>query len=490
MKSLEHILDGVEIIRVRGERETAVSRITADSRMVEGSALFVALKGVSTDGHAFIGKALELGARVIVAETTAPEELSEKVTWVQVPDSRKALARIASNFYDDPSSSLKLVGVTGTNGKTSVAFLLQQVFESLGYATGLISTVEIRWPGYMEPARMTTPDVITLNALLREMADGGCTHVFMEVSSHAVHQGRIDGLRFAGGIFTNITHDHLDYHGTFAHYISAKKGFFDVLPKGSFALVNADDRHGSVMLQNTAALRKSFALKHMADYKGRILENRLDGLLMRMNDQTVACRLCGEFNAYNLLAAYGAAMELGEAEDAVLAAISSCHPVQGRMDVIRDRQGRTGIVDFAHTPDALEKVIRTIRAFQKGSGRLVVVCGCGGDRDRAKRPVMGGIASRLADVAILTSDNPRSESPEAILNEMMGGVAEEHQPKVQSVTDRAQAIQVAARMLRTGDVLLVAGKGHENYQEIGGTRYPFDDKTVLKEALEKSVALA
>lgn len=490
MKSLEHIIDGVDIIRVRGDREAMVSQITADSRVVAGGALFVAVRGGSADGHAFIGKALSQGASVIVAETEETEDLPGQAVWVQVKDSRKALARIAANYHDDPTSGLKLVGVTGTNGKTSVAFLLHQVFETLGYASGLISTVEIRWPGHSELASMTTPDVVSLNAMLRRMADAGCTHVFMEVSSHAVHQGRIDGLRFAGGIFTNITHDHLDYHGTFANYITAKKGFFDGLPKGSFALVNADDRHGSVMLQNTGASRKTFALKHMADYKGRILENRLEGLLMRMNEKTVSCRLCGEFNAYNLLAAYGAAMELGESEDAVLAAISSCHAVAGRMDVVRDGQGRTGIVDFAHTPDALEKVIRTIRGFQKGSGKLVVVCGCGGDRDRAKRPVMGDIAARLADMAILTSDNPRSESPEAILEEMLQGVSAEHSTKVQTITDRAQAIQVAVRMLRSGDVLLVAGKGHENYQEIGGTRFPFDDKTVLKEALEKSVALS
>lgn len=490
MKSLVHILDGVDIIRLRGDREAMVSQITADSRMVAGGTLFTAVRGVVADGHAFIGKALANGAAVIVAETEVSDGVPANVAWVQVKDSRKALARMASNFHDDPSSALKLVGVTGTNGKTSVAFLLHQVFERLGYVVGLISTVEIRWPGHSERASMTTPDVVSLNAILRRMADAGCTHVFMEVSSHAVHQDRIEGLHFAGGIFTNITHDHLDYHGTFANYIAAKKGFFDSLSKRSFALVNADDRHGSVMLQNTAALRKSFALKHMADYKGRILENRLEGLLMRMNDKTVSCRLCGEFNAYNLLAAYGAAMELGEDEDAVLSAISSCQAVEGRMDVVRDTQGRTGIVDFAHTPDALEKVIRTIRGFQKGAGRLLVVCGCGGDRDRAKRPVMGDIAARLSDLAILTSDNPRSESPEAILAEMLEGVGSEHLSKVQSITDRAQAIQVAARMLRTGDVLLVAGKGHENYQEIGETRYPFDDKTVLKEALEKSVALS
>lgn len=474
----------MDILDIRGDREPLVSRITPDSRMVVAGALFVAVRGHERDGHAFIDAVCRAGARVVVAEEPPPTDWNEAVTWVQVADGRNALALMARQFFDDPSRHIRLVGVTGTNGKTSVVFTLYQLFTQLGYACGLLSTVKIQYPGHEEQARLTTPDVVSLNENLRAMVDTGCELVFMEVSSHAADQGRIDGLHFSGGVFTNITHDHLDYHGTFANYLAAKKSFFDRLPREAFALVNADDRNGSVMVQNCAARKSTFALKHTADFKGKILENRLEGLLLKIGPHAVSCRMSGEFNASNLLAAYGTAILLGEAEDKVLTALSSCLPPAGRLEVLRHPSGLTGVVDFAHTPDALEKVLRTLLGMKRPASRLLVVVGCGGDRDKAKRPVMGRLAARLADMALFTSDNPRSEDPDGIIREMMAGVDPEWRGKVQTITAREQAIQVAVRLARPGDVILVAGKGHENYQEAQGLRTPFDDKATLMAALE------
>ncbi len=448
--------------------------------------LFIAVKGAQADGHQFIPNALSEGVAVIISESAYINEGDSEVVWIQVLDSRKALGIIASHFYDSPSNELQLIGVTGTNGKTSVVYLLHQIYTKLGYVCGLISTIDIMWSDQKERARLTTPDVIQLNALLRKMANAGCSHVFMEVSSHAAHQRRIDGLIFKGGVFTNLTHDHLDYHGTFQEYLNAKKLFFDHLSRNSFVLINEDDRHGKVMVQNSAAKVSTFGLQHFSDFKGRILENRLEGLLLRINDKIVSCRLSGEFNAYNLLAAFGVALLLGEEEEEVLSALSACQPVKGRMEMIQDGMGRTGIVDFAHTPDALEKVLRTVKALKDSKRKIIVVCGCGGDRDTSKRPLMGAIASSLADIVCFTSDNPRSENPETILNEMMAGVHEEHRFKVQLITSREQAIQIAVRLAGHGDVIVVAGKGHEDYQEIQGKRFPFDDMMVLKAALETS----
>jgi len=483
LKSLEFLLRGVDILDIRGDRERNISRITPDSRMVGPDDLFVALRGSGQDGHDFIPAALAAGASVILTEQLIPADVPGSCTWVQVRDSRLALAIIAGNRFDHPSRELRLVGVTGTNGKTSVVYTLYQLFTMLGYSCGMISTVRILWPGHDEPARLTTPDVLALNEILRRMADAGCGMVFMEVSSHAAHQGRIAGLAFAGGIFTNLTHDHLDYHGTFAAYRDAKKSFFDGLSADAFALVNADDRNGMVMVQNCRARKATFGLKHLADYKGRILENRLEGLLMRMGNQTVSCRMSGAFNASNLLAAYGAARLLGEEEETVLSALSACRPPEGRLDVFRHPSGRTGVVDFAHTPDALENVLRTLLALKQPEARLVAVLGCGGDRDKAKRPLMGALAARLADLAVFTSDNPRSEDPDAIIGEMLAGVPEDLRPRVQTITARDQAIQIAARLAGPADVILVAGKGHETYQEVQGQHYPFDDKASLMAAL-------
>ena len=484
MKSLEHIVTGVNVLHIRGDLGQQLAQVTLDSREVERGAMFVALRGTVIDGHQFIDRAVRSGAAAVMAETTPPDDLPDGVCWIQVADTRSALSQVAANLYEHPSTDLKLVGVTGTNGKTSVVYILNQLFTALGYPCGLISTVEICWPGHQEPARLTTPDILTIQRLLRDMANAGVTHVFMEVSSHAVHQGRIDGLQFAGGVFTNITHDHLDYHGTFANYIQAKKGFFDHLTRDAFALINEDDRNGKVMVQNTPAHVVTYGLKTMAEYKGRILENRLEGLLMKINDTQIACRLVGDFNAYNLLAAYGTAVQLGIREDEAIRALSTCAGARGRLEVIRHPAGRIGIVDFAHTPDALEKVIQTLRDVRQGSTRVIGVVGCGGDRDKKKRPIMGGIASAGCDLVMFTADNPRSEPVDQILEEMMSGVAPDDRGKVQVIADRRQAIQVAVRLSRAGDVILVAGKGHEAYQEVGGVRHPFDDVQVLNEALE------
>lgn len=474
----------MNVLQFRGDLGQPIARITLDSRSVEAGDLFVAVRGTVSDGHQYISQAIQSGATIIVAEEKAPEDLARDISWMQVSDSREALGRMAENLYDAPSKELRIVGVTGTNGKTSVVYLLYQLFTALGFPCGLISTIQIRWPGFQEDARLTTPDVISLQKTFRQMVESGVTYVFMEVSSHAITQGRIDRLTFAGGVFTNLTHDHLDYHGTFAHYLAAKKTFFDQLSKEAFALINLDDKHGKVMVQNCPASIKTYSLRTMSDFKGRILENRLEGLSMKMNDRQIACRLVGDFNAYNLLAALGAACSLGIDEEEALQALSGCAGAKGRLEILRHPSGRMGVVDFAHTPDALEKVINTLQELKPKQSRLVSVVGCGGDRDRQKRPVMGQIAAAGSDLAVFTADNPRSEAIQVILDEMVSGVAARDDMKVQVIADRKQAIQIAARLARVGDVILVAGKGHETYQDIGGVRYPFDDMKVLNEALE------
>lgn len=489
MKSLENILNGVTILQVWGDLSSKVSKITPDSRGVGIGDVFIAVRGPHLDGHDFIDHAIVAGSRAIVAEVAPNSRLTPELVWIQVDNARNALAKMASNFHGDPGMDMQIVGVTGTNGKTSVVSILYQIFSQLGFKAGLISTIDIQWPGHSHKASLTTPGILELQETLSNMRAAGCTHVFMEVSSHAIDQGRIDLIPFAGGVFTNITHDHLDYHGTFARYIQAKKAFFDHLPKGSFALINAEDRHAKVMVQNTRAQVATFGLKGMADFRGKILENRFEGILMRIGDQTVSCHLSGAFNASNLLAAYGVASLLGVESALILQALSLVKPPAGRMDWVRDAHGRLGIVDFAHTPDALEKVLQTISDLKLKEANIYLVVGCGGDRDASKRPLMGEIASRFADVAIFTADNPRSEDPLQIMREMMAGVPVQALNKIQEVSDRRQAIRIAARFAQSGDIILVAGKGHEKYQEINGVKLPFDDKAVLEEALQNISSL-
>lgn len=483
MKLLKDILYKVRIEQVEGSTNTAIEKITFDSRQVVPFRAFVAVRGTQVDGHGFIDKAVESGASAIVCEEL-PATLKEGVTYVRVANAMEALGILAANFFDHPSKELKLVGITGTNGKTSVATLLFLMFRALGYKCGLISTVEIRIGQKTIASTHTTPDAVRLNELLTEMLDAGVTHCFMEVSSHSVVQERITGLRFAAGVFTNITHDHLDYHGTFAEYIKAKKRFFDQLPASAFALVNADDANSAVMLQNTKATRRSYAVRTMADHRARVIENQLTGLHLNIDGHDVYARLVGEFNASNLLAVYSTAILLGEAPMNVLTALSDLEPPRGRFQVVRGGGDILGIVDYAHTPDALKNVLTTINDICAGNEQVVTVVGCGGDRDRPKRPVMAQIAASLSGHVVLTSDNPRSEDPMAILNEMRTGIAALDQHRVFVNPDRREAIRQAVGMAKAGDVVLLAGKGHETYQEIAGVKHPFDDAAVLKETLE------
>lgn len=442
---------------------------------------FVAITGAQSDGHAFIGKAIELGAVAIICETL-PDELVADVTYVKVASSGEAAARMAVAFYNHPSAEVKLVGVTGTNGKTTIATLLFKLFRQLGYSCGLISTVQNQIDDTIIPATHTTPDAISLNALLRKMVDEGCSYVFMECSSHAIHQHRITGLQFAGALFSNITHDHLDYHKTFDEYIRVKKKFFDDLSADAFAISNADDKRGEVMLQNTNATKYLYSLKTMAAFKGKILENALTGLVMTINDQEVHFRLIGTFNAYNLLAVYGAAVCLGVEPAEVLTALSMLTGAEGRFDYIISANNVIGIVDYAHTPDALENVLSTIKKLRKGYEQIITVVGCGGDRDKTKRPVMAQAACDWSDRVILTSDNPRTEDPEAILRDMEAGLSSAAKRKYITLVDRKQAIEEAVRMAKPEDIILVAGKGHEKYQDINGVKHPFDDKEILQKA--------
>ncbi len=479
MAVLQDILYKVSIRSVNGNTQSEVTGLQLDTRKVKNGDAFIAIKGSASDGHQFIGKAIELGARVIICEQF-PAEMNEEVTYVQVEDSSSAAGFIAHNFYGQPSEKLKLVGVTGTNGKTTIATLLFKLFTSLGYTCGLLSTVDNHIGKKVMPATHTTPDQVTINALLKEMLDAGCTHVFMETSSHAIHQHRIAGLQYAGALFSNITHDHLDYHKTFDEYIRVKKSFFDSLPASAFAITNVDDKRGVVMLQNTHARRYSYSLKTAADFKGKILENNLLGLVMNIGDQEVHFRLIGEFNAYNLLAVFGAAICLGEDKNEVLRSLSVLTGAEGRFDyIISPNEKVIGIVDYAHTPDALVNVLATIQKLRRGHEQIITVVGCGGDRDKTKRPVMAEEACKYSDKVILTSDNPRSEDPLDILKDMEAGLNTAGKRKTVSIADRREAIKTAVGFSKPEDIVLIAGKGHEKYQDIKGVKHHFDDKEEL-----------
>ena len=477
---LGNILQAITTGMVKGNLDKEISGIQMDSRQIKEGDLFVAVKGTQTDGHAYIGKAIEKGATAVVCETL-PETLSETVTYIQVNDSEDAVGRLATTFYGDPTSKLDLIGVTGTNGKTTIATLLYNMFRKFGYKAGLISTVCNYIDGEAIPTDHTTPDPITLNQLLGRMADEGCKYAFMEVSSHAVAQKRIGGLKFAGGIFTNLTRDHLDYHKTFENYLKAKKAFFDGLPKTAFALTNADDRNGLVMTQNTKAKVATYSLRSLAVFKGKVLEDGFEGMLLDINNREVNVQFIGRFNASNLLAVYSAACLLGKQPEDVLLLLSTLRPVSGRFDSLRSTKGYTAIVDYAHTPDALTNVLNTIHEVLNGRGKVITVVGAGGNRDKGKRPIMAQEAVRLSDRVIITSDNPRFEEPQDIINDMLAGLKSNDMNKVLSITDRKEAIRTACMLAQAGDVILVAGKGHENYQDIKGVKHHFDDKEVLSE---------
>jgi UDP-N-acetylmuramoyl-L-alanyl-D-glutamate--2,6-diaminopimelate ligase len=483
LKLVKDILYKVGVISVNGTTNLQVNAVEFDSRQVKPNSLFIAQKGLVFDGHLFIEKAIEQGATVIVCQTL-PENLNEDITYVQVENSDTALAIIASNFYDNPSSKLKLVGVTGTNGKTTIASLLYTLFQKAGFSAGLLSTVKILVDTIQYEATHTTPNSLLINKYLNEMVEAGCDYCFMEVSSHGIHQKRTEGLTFTGGVFTNLTHDHLDYHKTFKEYRDVKKSFFDMLPKTAFALVNIDDKNGEVMLQNTKAKKYTYALKTMADYKTKILENQFSGLFLNINNNEVWVKLTGSFNAYNVCAVYGTADLLGLNTTEALTAISELESVSGRFQHFTSKEGITAIIDYAHTPDALKNVLETINDIRTGNEQVITVVGCGGDRDKAKRPVMGRIASQLSSQVIFTSDNPRSEDPQVILNEVEQGVEAHHYKKTISVLDREQAIKTATKLAKKGDIILIAGKGHETYQEIKGVRTHFDDFEIITELLK------
>jgi UDP-N-acetylmuramoyl-L-alanyl-D-glutamate--2,6-diaminopimelate ligase len=461
----------------------AISSVAFDSRKVKKDTLFVATKGTAVDGHDFIEKAIESGAVAVLCETL-PQNPQPNVTYVKVGDSSYSLGIIACNFYDNPSEKLKLVGVTGTNGKTTTVTLLFNLFKSLGYSVGLLSTVQNKINSTMIPSTHTTPDALSLNELLHTMVQQSCEFVFMEVSSHSVVQNRIAGLVFTGAVFTNITHDHLDYHKTFDEYIKAKKRFFDHLPSSAFALVNKDDKNGMVMLQNGRASKHTYGLRTVADFKCRIIENHLNGLFLNIDQQELWVKLIGTFNAYNVLAVYATATLLRQDKTNILTALSNLNPVEGRFQYIKSQSGIIGIVDYAHTPDALKNVLETIKDIRTGNEQVITLVGCGGDRDSAKRPVMSAIACEYSNRVILTSDNPRSEDPEEILNQMQKGISPNDVKKTLRISDRKEAIKTACSISRPGDIILIAGKGHEKYQEIKGVKYDFDDLEILKETIK------
>jgi len=483
MKLLSEILYKVRLEEVIGSTHMAISSVVSDSRKVKKGCLFVATVGTAVDGHQFIRKAIDAGAVGIVCENI-PEDKEEGITYVKVSDSSYSLGIIACNFFDNPSEKLKLVGVTGTNGKTTTVTLLFNLFKSLGYSVGLLSTVQNKINGTVIPSTHTTPDALSLNELLHTMAEQSCEFVFMEVSSHAVVQHRIAGLVFAGGVFTNITHDHLDYHKTFDEYIKAKKGFFDMLPHNAFALVNRDDKNGMVMLQNTRANKSTYALRTIADFKCRIIENHLAGLFLNIDNQEIWVKLIGTFNAYNILAVYATAILLKQDKTNILTALSNLNSVEGRFQYIKSPNGVIGIVDYAHTPDALKNVLETIKDIRTGNEQVITLVGCGGDRDAAKRPVMAAIACEYSSKVILTSDNPRSEDPETILDQMQKGISPADVKKTLRITDRKEAIRTACNLSNKGDIILIAGKGHEKYQEIKGVKHNFDDLEILKETIK------
>ena len=482
MKLLRDILYKVKLDNVIGQTNMAIESLTFDSRKQMKFGLFVAIRGGQFDGHQFIDQAISKGAVSILCEEI-PDERQDKITYVQVEDTRAALADVAANYFDHPSEHLKVIGVTGTNGKTSIATLLHQLFMKLGKKAGLVSTIVNKIGDLDIPSKHTTPDPIAVNSLLRQMADNGCQYCFMEVSSHAMSQDRARGIVFAGGIFTNLTHDHLDYHGNFNEYLMAKKKFFDSLPKEAFALINEDDKHGEKMITQSSARVLTYALKTEADYKGKIVESRFDGMLLNMDGEEVWVKLIGGFNAYNLLAVYAVARILGFEKTDILKVVSALEPVEGRFQFMQSKGGVSAIVDYAHTPDALEKVLDTIRQIRTGNEQLITLVGCGGDRDKEKRPLMAKIAASVSDKVILTSDNPRSEDPLSIIEEMYTGIDADKRARVMKITDRREAIKTACNLAADGDIILVAGKGHEKYQEIKGERQPFDDMKVLKESI-------
>lgn len=484
MKQLKDILYKVGIEAVHGATDITISKIEFDSRKIELNDVFVAIRGTLSDGHDYIEKALSLGAVAIICEEF-PSVIVNGVTYIKVKDSNEALAFLAANYFDNPSENIKLVGVTGTNGKTTIASLLYQLFKKAGYKVGLLSTVKIMVDAEEFKATHTTPDSLTLNFYLDQMIQEGCEFCFMEVSSHGVHQKRTEALRFTGGVFTNLSHDHLDYHNTFAEYRDVKKSFFDNLPKAAFAITNIDDKNGLVMLQNTKAKKLTYALKSYADYKAQILENQLSGLLLKINDNEVWVKLIGSFNAYNLLAIYGVAVELGIENMEALRLLSELESVSGRFQFIVSDTKITAIVDYAHTPDALENVLKTIEDIRTKNEQLITVVGCGGDRDKTKRPIMANIASSMSDKAIFTSDNPRTENPETIIEEMEKGVEPQNFKKTVSILDRKQAIKTACQLANPNDIILIAGKGHETYQEVNGVRHDFDDLQIVTELLQQ-----
>lgn len=483
MKLLKDLLYGVSITERIGGTQIAVSKICFDSREVSKDALFIAVRGTQVDGHNYIDKAIELGARSILCETL-PDETKEKVSYIAVKDSAEALALIAANFYDNPSEKLRLVGITGTNGKTTTTSLLYQLFQQLGHKVGLLSTVKVCVGKEEFPATHTTPDPVQINRYLDQMVKAGCKYCFMEASSHGIHQRRTAGLQFAGAAFTNISRDHLDYHGDFENYIKAKKRLFDELGRKAFMLTNADERHGMTMALNTKAKVHTFGLKSDADFKGRILEHQLNGMLLRIDKHEVWTKLIGKFNASNLLTIYGVAVLLEQDPLQVATAISSLKSVSGRFQYIQKNE-LTAIIDYAHTPDALENVLKTIESIRTKNEKLITVVGCGGNRDKGKRPVMARIACEFSDQVILTSDNPRDEDPEAIIREMEAGIEMHHSHKVLKITDRREAIKASLSFGQAKDIILIAGKGHETYQEIKGERFPFDDLAIAKENLDQ-----
>ena len=479
MAVLADLLKNVKVIGINGNPDVEINGMELDSRQVKPGGLFFAVKGTVTDGHKFIPKALENGAVAVVCQDL-PETMPEGVTFVKLENTEHAVGQIATDFYGDPTSKMKLVGVTGTNGKTTIATVLYNMFRRLGFKAGLLSTVCNYVDGQPIPTEHTTPDPITLNRLLAQMVEAGCQYVFMEVSSHAVAQNRIGGLRFAGGIFTNLTRDHLDYHKTFENYRDAKKAFFDNLPKDAFAITNADDKNGMVMVQNTKATVKTYSVKQMADFKAKIIECHFEGMYLEINGREVGVQFIGKFNVSNLLAVYGAAVMLGQKPEDVLVAMSEMKSVNGRFEAITAPKGFTAIVDYAHTPDALENVLNAIHDVLEGKGQVITVCGAGGNRDKGKRPIMAQEAVRQSDRVIITSDNPRFEEPQDIINDMLAGLDEEQRKKVFSIVDRREAIRLACDIAQKGDVVLIAGKGHEDYQEIKGVKHHFDDKEEVR----------
>ncbi|MGL4227249.1 MAG: UDP-N-acetylmuramoyl-L-alanyl-D-glutamate--2,6-diaminopimelate ligase [Tannerellaceae bacterium] len=477
---LSVLIEAIKEKVIQGGLNIDIFGLDSDSRKIEKGHLFVAVKGTANDGHEYINKAIEQGATAVVCEDM-PSQMEDSVTYIQVKNSADALGKLAAQWYGNPSDRLTLVGVTGTNGKTTIATLLYDLFRKLGYKTGLLSTVCNYVDDKAVPATHTTPDPISLNMLLAEMVEAGCTHAFMEVSSHSVDQKRISGLNFDGGIFTNLTRDHLDYHKTVDAYLKAKKGFFDQLPKSAFALTNLDDKSGMVMLQNTAARKLTYSLRSLADFKGRILEKLFEGTLLEVNGTEVMVHFVGKFNAYNLLAVYGAAVALGEEPNEVLLQISTLHPVSGRFETIRSDKGFTAIVDYAHTPDALTNVLNAIHEVLSDKGRVITVVGAGGNRDKGKRPLMAKESVKYSEQVILTSDNPRFEEPDAIIEDMTAGLDNNEMKKVLCITDRKQAIKTAIMMANAGDVILIAGKGHEDYQDVKGVKHHFDDREIVRE---------